>query len=72
MGGSEWTIRSTTAYRTVPDVPTDPPESEQRICGTCYYYDPCPCGRCGWGYCTNCDEYQYKPEDHSCTMWREA
>lgn len=45
-------------------------EAEPRICATCWHYEPCPCGRCGWGFCTSCDEYQYKPEDHSCGMWR--
>lgn len=73
MRGSEWTIRSTTAYRVVPDVPTDPPEAEPHICGTCYWFEPCPCNRCGWGYCNSGSRYDgYVPEDSICGDWKEA
>lgn len=77
MRGSEWTIRSTTAYRVVPDLPTDPPESEPRICATCYWFEPCPCNRCGWGVCNNYDtghlpSHGYMAEDSDCGDWKEA
>lgn len=75
MRGSEWTIRSTTAYRVAPDVPTNPPESEPHICASCYWYEPCPCGRCLWGVCRRPNgriEDEYTDEDSSCDDWKEA
>ena len=75
MRGSEWTIKATTAYRTVPDLPVNPPESEPRVCGTCYWFEPCPCGRCLWGVCRRMGGYhphEYMDEDSSCDDWKEA
>lgn len=43
-------------------------EAESRVCATCWWLEPCPCGKCGWGFCIRWDEH--KPEDHSCDMWR--
>jgi len=75
MRGSEWTIKATTAYRVVPDLPTDPPEINYPICDACYWFEPCPCGRCDWGVCRiDNDKFrgEYISKDNGCKRWKEA
>lgn len=67
-------VRIWPAARTVPDRPTDPPEVEAKACATCYWYEPCPCGRCVWGVCRHVGTLfgEYMHEDDLCHEWEEA
>ena len=67
-------VRIEPTARTVPDRPTDPPEVEPRACETCYHFEPCPCGRCGWGVCCYSDSENgcYVSDCGTCDYWEEA
>lgn len=54
------------------DRPPDPPESEPHVCDTCQWFEPCPCGRCGWGVCRYFNDNDYMSEDSDCCHWKEA
>jgi len=46
-----------------------------RICASCYFFNPCPCGACPYGVCGNTHsmylhEYAHK-DSHACTAYME-
>lgn len=51
--------------------PMDDAGAEQeRVCATCRYYEPCPCG-CVWGICRDCQEH-VSATLPGCEGWEEA
>ena len=48
-------------------------EEPDGVCSTCRHFEPCPCGRCGWGVCRRpfC-RADYVTGFDTCDEWEEA
>lgn len=51
---------------------TEPPEEREveRVCGTCYWWERCPCG-CDWGLCDKLNDLTHE-DSPKCREWEEA
>lgn len=48
-------------------------EGQARVCLRCRWYEPCPCGRCGYGMCTRpLGDREYVSEEVQCDEWEES